>query len=361
MTLPQRRLPVGAEILPSGEVHFRVWAPRRRSVEVVLEGAGGRPLPLPSEDGGYFSGSTRDARAGLALPVPPRRRRQLSRPRVALPAATGRTVRRRSSIPAPTAGATPSGRASRCRGQVLYEMHIGTFTPEGTWDAARRELPALRDLGITVHRGDAGGRLRRPLRLGLRRRRPLRADPALRAARRLPRLRGRGARPRARGDPRRRLQPPRPRRELPRASSPSATSPTATARNGASPSTTTARTAARCASSSSPTPSTGSPSSTSTACGSTPPSPCTTPRREHVLAAIARETRRGGAAALDHPRGRERAAAHAPRAAGRAGRLRARRPLERRLPSQRDGRPHRPQRGVLLGLPRARRRSSSPR
>jgi maltooligosyltrehalose trehalohydrolase len=35
-------------------------------------------------------------------------------------------------------------------GQVLYEMHIGTFTAEGTWAAARRELGALARLGVTV-------------------------------------------------------------------------------------------------------------------------------------------------------------------------------------------------------------------
>jgi maltooligosyltrehalose trehalohydrolase len=35
-------------------------------------------------------------------------------------------------------------------GQVLYEMHVGTFTPEGTWRAAMEHLPALRQLGITV-------------------------------------------------------------------------------------------------------------------------------------------------------------------------------------------------------------------
>ena len=35
-------------------------------------------------------------------------------------------------------------------GQVLYEMHLGTFTPDGTWEAARRELPALAELGVTV-------------------------------------------------------------------------------------------------------------------------------------------------------------------------------------------------------------------
>ena len=34
--------------------------------------------------------------------------------------------------------------------QVIYELHIGTFTDEGTFDAARRRLPALVDLGITT-------------------------------------------------------------------------------------------------------------------------------------------------------------------------------------------------------------------
>ena len=62
MALPQRRLPVGAEILPSGEAHFRVWAPRRRAVEVALEG-GGR-TSLSSEGNGYFSGTVREARTG---------------------------------------------------------------------------------------------------------------------------------------------------------------------------------------------------------------------------------------------------------------------------------------------------------
>ena len=35
-------------------------------------------------------------------------------------------------------------------GQVLYELHVGTFTQEGTWAAAERHLPPLTDLGITV-------------------------------------------------------------------------------------------------------------------------------------------------------------------------------------------------------------------
>jgi maltooligosyltrehalose trehalohydrolase len=36
------------------------------------------------------------------------------------------------------------------RGQVIYEMHVGTFTPGGTFDSAITQLDALKDLGITV-------------------------------------------------------------------------------------------------------------------------------------------------------------------------------------------------------------------
>jgi len=32
---------------------------------------------------------------------------------------------------------------------VIYEMHIGTFTPEGSWQAAQFQLPALAEIGIT--------------------------------------------------------------------------------------------------------------------------------------------------------------------------------------------------------------------
>jgi maltooligosyltrehalose trehalohydrolase len=35
-------------------------------------------------------------------------------------------------------------------GQVLYELHVGTFTQEGTWHSAMQQLPALAQLGVTV-------------------------------------------------------------------------------------------------------------------------------------------------------------------------------------------------------------------
>jgi malto-oligosyltrehalose trehalohydrolase len=39
-------------------------------------------------------------------------------------------------------------RGGPLHGSVIYELHIGTFTPEGTFDAAARRLDHLRDLGV---------------------------------------------------------------------------------------------------------------------------------------------------------------------------------------------------------------------
>src|SRR3954463_157817 len=59
---PVRRLPVGAELQPEGGVHFRLWAPRCREIDVEIEGQ--QPLPLDPEAGGYFSALVADARPG---------------------------------------------------------------------------------------------------------------------------------------------------------------------------------------------------------------------------------------------------------------------------------------------------------
>src|SRR5262249_29926298 len=35
-------------------------------------------------------------------------------------------------------------------GQVIYELHVGTFTADGTWAAAAEQLTELKDIGITI-------------------------------------------------------------------------------------------------------------------------------------------------------------------------------------------------------------------
>jgi len=41
-------------------------------------------------------------------------------------------------------------RGLKLKGQIIYEMHVGTFTREGTWQAAAEQLPELARCGITV-------------------------------------------------------------------------------------------------------------------------------------------------------------------------------------------------------------------
>ncbi len=150
-SLPEaRRLPIGAEVLSQG-THFRVWAPDRREVEVVIETADGSDLhavPLVAESGGYFAGWTDKAPAGTRyryrLDGDGRYPDLASRFQPEGPGGASQVVD-------PTFAWTDTAWAGvPLHGQIIYEMHIGTFTAEGTWDAAIRELPELSAMGITL-------------------------------------------------------------------------------------------------------------------------------------------------------------------------------------------------------------------
>ena len=148
----QRRHPIGAEVIGKDETHFRVWAPKAREIDVVLEdGTSSEPIfyPLTPEAGGYFSGAV-NVGAG-------------SRYRF-------RVNRGENFYPDPASRFQPQGpHGPSCivdprqfrwadtnwpgvtlKGQIIYEMHIGTFTKEGTWCAAVEQLPELARVGITV-------------------------------------------------------------------------------------------------------------------------------------------------------------------------------------------------------------------
>ena len=144
MPKPAFPMPVGASLADDG-TFFRVWAPDRRQVKVLL----GDAIALEPEGNGYFSALVPGVTAGTRYTfrlddedgqwADPASRFQPEGPEgpseVVDPAF-------------PWSDADWPG-VSR-RGQVVYEMHVGTFTPEGTWAAAAEHLPRLGDLGITV-------------------------------------------------------------------------------------------------------------------------------------------------------------------------------------------------------------------
>lgn len=141
-------LPLGATVARGG-VQFRVWAPASRRVDVVLEDGGGRSVSLQRRASGYFSGVFPGLRAGALY------RYRLNRgPRYPDPCS-----RYQPQGPhGPSQVVDPSAyrwhdrrwRGVRLRGQVVYELHVGTFTSEGTLDAAAAQLPELKRLGVTL-------------------------------------------------------------------------------------------------------------------------------------------------------------------------------------------------------------------
>ena len=148
---PQRQYPIGAEVQPDGGTHFRVWAPRPKKVEVVLEAGPGAPatVELKPEADGYFAGLAPHAAEGTryrfrlddagCFPDP------MSRYQPDGPHGASQVVN-----PAGFGWNDNQWQGVGIEGQVLYEMHIGTFTREGSWKAAQRDLRELADYGISV-------------------------------------------------------------------------------------------------------------------------------------------------------------------------------------------------------------------
>ncbi len=150
---PQRRRAAGVEVLPDGAVHARVWAPYARSVSVVLEEGPGSerdPQELTAEGRGYFSGVLAGAGPGTRY----RLRLDDDQALIADPASRSQPegIHGPSEVvdPAAFAWEVDAWEVPPRQDWVLYELHVGTFTPEGTFEAIIPRLPYLRDLGITV-------------------------------------------------------------------------------------------------------------------------------------------------------------------------------------------------------------------
>lgn len=139
--------PLGATHLGDERTNFRLWAPLAERVDVVLQGKIERRIQLSQEENGYWQAvidgvapGTRylfDLGNGKLRPDPASRLQPegVHGPSEVVP-----------SVPDPAFGW--SGRS--LSDYVIYELHVGTFTREGTFDAALRRLPELKALGITA-------------------------------------------------------------------------------------------------------------------------------------------------------------------------------------------------------------------
>lgn len=165
----QRRHPIGAELIDSTRAHFRVWAPKVKQMEVVIEGkekdigdwghganrkastwpARSTLHSLTREKDGYFSGAV-EASAGDLY------RFRVDGSEKLYPDPASRFQPAGPHGPSCLVDHTKfrwtdrSWKGVTLPRQVFYEMHIGTFTPEGTWQAAAQQLPELAKIGISV-------------------------------------------------------------------------------------------------------------------------------------------------------------------------------------------------------------------
>ena len=146
-----RRFSVGAEWRSGRGADVRVWAPACRSIDLVVLAGEGRPartLAMTREADGHFSVLDAEARAGgrywLRLDGDRLRPDPASRCQPDGPHGPSQFVD-------PSFAWTDGGwRGLHPDGHVIYEMHVGTFTGEGTWAAAARELDELARIGITI-------------------------------------------------------------------------------------------------------------------------------------------------------------------------------------------------------------------
>jgi maltooligosyltrehalose trehalohydrolase len=143
------RMPFGAECCDDGSVRFRLWAPKAERVDVALDKKESQLLPMTRLDGGWFELVTEDARSGdrylyvidddLKVPDPASRFQP-------------------ADVHAPSEIIDPNGfdwsdenwQGRPWEETVIYELHVGVFTPEGTFAAVENRLDYLADIGITA-------------------------------------------------------------------------------------------------------------------------------------------------------------------------------------------------------------------
>jgi maltooligosyltrehalose trehalohydrolase len=142
-------LPFGTTILPDGGVHFRLWAPQAQQVDLCLKDDAETLLPMNRNAEGVFELTTRQAKPGALY-----RYRIDGDLRVPDPASRyqPQNVHGPSEIIDPAAF---NWRDFDWKGRpweevVLYELHVGSFTPEGTFKALQAKLDYFVDLGVTA-------------------------------------------------------------------------------------------------------------------------------------------------------------------------------------------------------------------
>ncbi len=140
----------GATVLANGSTHFSVWAPKVETASVVLVDGGRRnAYPLERQPGGFLETVVPRVAAGAdyfyRLDGERDRPDPVSRHQPAGVHGPSRVV-----DPAAFRWSDADWRGIETPDLLIYELHVGTFTPEGSFDAVADRLPYLCELGVTA-------------------------------------------------------------------------------------------------------------------------------------------------------------------------------------------------------------------
>jgi maltooligosyltrehalose trehalohydrolase len=139
-------MPFGAQLTDDGRVRFRLWAPSASTVTLEIDSDTG--IELERQDDGWYELVTPRARAGS------RYRYCIDRElRVPDPASRSNPndVHSSSVVVDPLDFEWDEGewRGRPWHEAVVYELHTGTFSPEGTFKGIERKLDHLFEQGVT--------------------------------------------------------------------------------------------------------------------------------------------------------------------------------------------------------------------
>ena len=139
---------LGAVPLPDGRCSFRVWAPLVNRVEVKLLGPLERAVPLVRDADGYHTAVVEHVAPGAEYVYTLNRLHERPDPasRFQPHGVHGPSAVVDSRFP----WTDRSWHGLPLEDYVIYELHVGTYTPDGTFDAIVPHLDRLRDLGITA-------------------------------------------------------------------------------------------------------------------------------------------------------------------------------------------------------------------
>ena len=144
-------MPFGAELTADGRVRFRLWAPGARRVDLSLDDGRGvaRILPMSSLADGYYEIITAAAQPGSLYRYRINGENEVPDPASRL---NPQDVHGPSQVVDPTEFDWTDGEwhSRPWHEAVVYELHVGTFSPEGTFAGVAARLDHLVELGVSV-------------------------------------------------------------------------------------------------------------------------------------------------------------------------------------------------------------------